>query len=102
MCSTLLILYRRPVIRTRHGGESTRVQIARAHEKVAKNDKEHDRQFDIDIEHSKLTNYVPTQLPPGTGTTVHSTLSIAITCTYTMCPVTAPHGCGETAKAMQP
>ena len=32
--------------------------------------------IDIDIEHTKLTNHVPTQLPTGTGTTVHSTLSI--------------------------
>ena len=32
--------------------------------------------IDIDIEHTKLTNHVPTQLPTGTGTTVHSTLLI--------------------------
>ena len=39
--------------------------------------------IDIDIAHTKLTNHVPTQLPTGTGTTVHSTLSIHNS--YTQC-----------------
>jgi hypothetical protein len=66
-------------------------------------------------QHTKLTIHVPTQLPTGTGTTVLTQSCdncmqhgmrctkagpIAITCTYTICPVTAPHGCGESHAAV--
>ena len=105
--------YRRPVIRTRHGGESTREWIARVTTKRRRKTK-----GTIDIvpthetneprsHHDSHTSHDSPQIPVLLYTELYLTWNacvqagpIAITCTYTICPVTAPHGCGESHAAV--